>query len=42
MSDVIPLDNSNIQDIIKKEGRGLGDDAEFGGVQEGFRRTCNN
>ncbi len=30
----IPLNDSNIQDIIKKEARGLGDDADFGEVQE--------
>ena len=30
----IPLNDSNIQDIIKKEARGLGDDTDFGEVQE--------
>jgi hypothetical protein len=30
----IPLNDSNIQDIIKKEARGLGDDTGFGEVQE--------
>ena len=34
MSNEIPLNESNIQDIIKKEARGLGDDADFGEVQE--------
>ena len=30
----IPLNDSIIQDIIKKEARGLGDDTDFGEVQE--------
>ena len=30
----IPINDSNIQDIIKKEARGLGDDTDFGEVQE--------
>jgi hypothetical protein len=30
----IPINDSNIQDIIKKEARGLGDDSDFGEVQE--------
>ena len=30
----IPLNDSNMQDIIKKEARGLGDDTDFGEVQE--------
>ena len=30
----IPINDSNIQDIIKKEVRGLGDDTDFGEVQE--------
>jgi hypothetical protein len=30
MSNDIPLNESNIQDIIKKEARGLGDDTDFG------------
>mgnify|MGYP003293674525 FL=1 len=30
----IPLNDSNIQDIIKKEARGLGDNTDFGEVQE--------
>ena len=34
MSSDIPLNDSNIQDIIKKEARGLGDDTDFGEVQE--------
>ena len=34
MSNDIPLNDSNIQDIIKKEARGLGDDTDFGEVQE--------
>ena len=29
MSDEIPLDETNIQEIIKKEARGLGDDSDF-------------
>jgi hypothetical protein len=28
----IPINDSNIQDIIKKEARGLGDDTDFGEV----------
>jgi hypothetical protein len=34
MSNDIPINDSNIQDIIKKEARGLGDDTDFGEVQE--------
>jgi hypothetical protein len=34
MSSDIPINDSNIQDIIKKEARGLGDDTDFGEVQE--------
>jgi hypothetical protein len=34
MSNDIPLNDSNIQDIVKKEARGLGDDTDFGEVQE--------
>ena len=34
MSNDIPLNDSNIQDVIKKEARGLGDDTDFGEVQE--------
>ena len=34
MSNDIPLNDSNIQEIIKKEARGLGDDTDFGEVQE--------
>jgi len=34
MSTDIPLNDSNIQDIIKKEARGMGDDSDFGEVQE--------
>ncbi len=34
MSNDIPLNDSNMQDIIKKEARGLGDDTDFGEVQE--------
>ena len=30
----IPINDSNIQDIIKKEARGLGDDTDFVEVQE--------
>jgi hypothetical protein len=41
MSNDTPLNDSNIQDIIKKEARELGDDTDFGEVRD-FRRTCNN
>jgi hypothetical protein len=34
MSSDIHLNDSNLQDIIKKEARGLGDDTDFGEVQE--------
>ena len=34
MSSDIPINDSNLQDIIKKEARGLGDDTDFGEVQE--------
>ena len=34
MSSDIPLNDSNLKDIIKKEARGLGDDTDFGEVQE--------
>ena len=34
MSSDIPLNDSNLQEIIKKEARGLGDDTDFGEVQE--------
>ena len=30
----IPLNDSNMEDIIKKEARGLGDNTDFGEVQE--------
>jgi len=41
MSNDIPL-NDSIQDIIKKEARGLGDDTDFGEVQEILGEHCNN
>jgi hypothetical protein len=34
MSSDIPINDSNLQEIIKKEARGLGDDTDFGKVQE--------
>jgi hypothetical protein len=34
--------NYNPEDIIKKESRGLGDDADFGEVQESWYRTHSN
>ena len=37
----IPLNDSNMEDIIKKEARGLGDDTDFGEVQE-ILGECNN